>query len=463
MEKVYFYNTLTRKKEEFKSIKKGDVGIYSCGPTVYWYQHIGNLRTYIFSDVLKRILNYNGYKVKHIINITDVGHLTSDADEGEDKMERAAKKEGRSAHEIAEEYFRVFNKDLQKINILQPNLWVKATDHIDEQIKLIKTLEKKGYTYRTDDGIYFDSTKFKSYGKLANLNISGLQQGKRVNHGSKRTKTDFALWKFSETPGVRQQEWKSPWGVGFPGWHIECSAMSMKYLGKKFDIHTGGQDHIPVHHTNEIAQSEAVTGKKFVNYWIHGAFLLFKGEKMSKSSGGLYTLSELENLGYNPMHFRYLCLLTHYHKPLNFSLDNLDAAKNAYERIKRKIIYLKEKKSKGEDKTEKYQKEFVMAINDDLNIQKALQIFQKSLDDEEFDSYEKLKMLEHFDKVLGLGVAEMKEERIAIPSEIVKLVKEREEARKNKDWKKSDSLRQRLKDEGYSISDTPEGPKIERK
>jgi len=273
------YNTLTRKKEVFKPIKKGQVGMYSCGPTVYWYQHIGNLRTYIFSDILKRVLQYNGYKVKHVMNVTDVGHLTSDADTGEDKVELAAKKEHKTAKEITNYYWKIFRKDLKKLNIIEPNTWAKATDHIKEQIGLIKKLEKKGFTYKTSDGIYFDTSKFPNYGKLARLKKEGLKAGARIKLGEKKNVTDFALWKFSEKPGVRQQEWDSPWGIGFPGWHIECSAMSMKYLGEHFDIHTGGEDHIPVHHTNEIAQSEAATGKKFVNYWLHGAFLTFKGEK----------------------------------------------------------------------------------------------------------------------------------------------------------------------------------------
>ncbi len=318
------YNTLSRKKEIFKPINKNKVGIYTCGPTVYWYQHIGNLKAYLFSDFLKRILMYNGYNVNHVINITDVGHLTSDSDSGDDKIEIAAYKEGKSAKEIADYYFNAYYNDLKKLNVLMPNVWAKATEHIKEQIELINRLEEKGFTYKTSDGIYFDSSKFKDYGKIANLKKENLKAGKRVSLGEKKNLTDFALWKFSSEPGKRQQEWESPWGIGFPGWHIECSAMSTKYLGQHFDIHTGGEDHIPVHHTNEIAQSEAASGKKFVNYWMHISFLLFKGEKVSKSKGGLYTLSELEQLGYKPEHYRYLVLQTHYRKPLNFSIENLD-------------------------------------------------------------------------------------------------------------------------------------------
>lgn len=276
---IKLYNTLTKKIEIFKPIKPKQVSMYTCGPTVYWYQHIGNIRTYIFADILKRTLIQAGYKVEQIINITDVGHLTSDADTGEDKMEKAAEKENKSAQEIANHYFSVFHEDTKKLNILEPSKWTKATEHIKEQIELIKKLEKKGFTYKTSDGIYFDTIKLKDYGKIANLKIEKLKAGKRISIGEKKNKTDFALWKFSPKDQQRQQEWESPWGTGFPGWHIECSAMSIKYLGKHFDIHTGGQDHIPIHHTNEIAQSEAATGKKFVNYWLHGAFLLYNGKK----------------------------------------------------------------------------------------------------------------------------------------------------------------------------------------
>lgn len=457
------FNTLTRKKENFKPIKKGEVGMYSCGPTVYWYQHIGNMRAYIFADTLKRVLMYNDYKVKHVINITDVGHLTSDSDTGEDKMEKAAAKEGKSAKEIAEHYFSSFEEDLKKLNIIRPWKWTKATEHIKEQIEIVKKLESKGYTYATSDGIYFDTSKFKDYGKLAKLKKEGLQAGKRVGMGEKKNITDFALWKFSEEPGKRQQEWKSPWGIGFPGWHIECSAMAMKYLGEHFDIHTGGEDHVPIHHTNEIAQSEGSTGKKFVNYWMHVAFLVNnEGEKVSKSKGGLYTISELESLGYSPEVYRYFCLLTSYRKKLTFTLDNLDSAKNSYNKIKRKIIELRNEIHKGNDNTKVYEKQFLDAINDDLNTSKAIQVFLKALDDFDFEPVKKLILLEKFDRVLGIGVSYMKEEKGDIPEEISEIVKEREEARKNKDWKKSDVLRNKLKEKGFLVEDTNEGSRISK-
>ena len=449
------YNTLTRKKDIFKPINKGEVGMYTCGPTVYWYATIGNLRSYIFSDILKRVLIYDKYQVKHVMNITDVGHLTSDADSGEDKMEKAAAKEGRKAEEIADHYLKVFKEDFDKLNIITPNIWCKATEHIKEQIELIKKLEEKGYTYKTKDGIYFDTSKFKDYGKLALLNIEGLEAGKRIEAREKRNKTDFALWKFSEEPGVRQQEWKSPWGIGFPGWHIECSAMSSKYLGEQFDIHTGGEDHIPIHHTNEIAQSECAFGKKpWVRYWLHGAFLTFKGEKVSKSKGGLYTVSELEEKGYSPLDYRYFCLTAHYRTQLNFSLENLDNAKNSLQRLKRIIDEIKEDSKPNE----KYLKEFEKAIEDDLDMPSALQVLWKLVRDE--NAVGKIKTIEQMDKVFGLNL--LIKEKVELPEEVKKLVLEREKARKDKDFKKSDELRDKINKLGWKVDDSKEGMKVSK-
>jgi cysteinyl-tRNA synthetase len=450
------YNTLNRKKEIFTPEKEGEVKMYNCGPTVYWYQHIGNLRTYIFSDILKRALNFENFKVKQVINVTDVGHLTSDADEGEDKMEKAASKEGKSAKEIADHYFSVFKEDLEKLNISEPDVWCKATEYIPEQIELIKKLEKKGFTYKTSDGIYFDTSKLKDYGKLALLDISGLEAGKRVDLGEKKNKTDFALWKFSETPGVRQQEWNSPWGIGFPGWHVECSAMSSKHLGEQFDIHTGGVDHIPVHHTNELAQSEAAFGKiPWVRYWMHGEFLTNKEkEKISKSKGGLFTISELEKEGFEPLVYRYFCLLTHYRKQLIFSLEKLEAAKNAYLRLKRICSEISDDGYLNKE----YLKKFRDAIEDDLNMPKALQELWNLLRDKEAKG--KFQTVEKMDSVLGLNLFEEKKEEI--PSGIKELVKERELARKNKEWEKSDQIREELKTKGFSVDDV-EGKTILKK
>jgi cysteinyl-tRNA synthetase len=348
------YNTLTRKKEVFKPISKEQVTMYNCGPTVYWYQHIGNLKAYLFADLLRRTLEFDSYKVKQVINVTDVGHLTSDADEGEDKMEKAAKKEGKTAKEISHFYFDTFQKDLEALNIKQPEVWCWATEHIQEQIELLKKLEKNGFTYKTSDGIYFDTSKLENYGELAKLNIEGLEAGKRIDMSEKKNKTDFALWKFSKPEDKRQQEWDSPWGNGFPGWHIECSAMSMKYLGETIDIHTGGIDHVPVHHTNEIAQSEAATGKKFVNYWMHENFLTFKGEKVSKSKGGLFMLGELQEKGYHPMVFRYYNLTALYRKPMDFSLEILDNAKTSYSKLKNIVKDLVEDKKSNKVYLEKF-------------------------------------------------------------------------------------------------------------
>jgi len=452
------YNTLTRKKEEFKPIKKGEVGMYECGPTVYSYPHIGNMLRDIFGDVLTRVLIYDGYKVKRVMNVTDVGHLTGDSDEGEDKMEKAASKEGKKAEDIANFYWSAFKEDFKKLNIKNPDIWCKATEHIKEQIELIKKLEEKGYTYKTSDGIYFDTSKLKDYGKLSLLDKENIKAGARVDLGDKKNKTDFALWKFSEKPGERQQEWKSPWGLGFPGWHIECSAMSMKYLGEHFDLHTGGIDNMFPHHENEIAQSEAATGKKFVNYWLHNNFLSIKGEKISKSKGGLYTISELEELGYIPLVFRYMCLLAHYRSSLDFSLELLSAAKNGYEGLKNKISLIDEN-ARGSD-GEKYLKDFQKAIDDDLNMPLALQSLQLLLKDEKVGGKAKLEIIKKMDEVFGLDL--LKKEKVSVPSEVKKLAEERWDAKKKKDFKLADELRAKISDLGFAVSDNLDTYEIKR-
>jgi len=452
------YNALTKNIDSFKPISDKKVGIYSCGPTVYWYQHIGNLRTYVFSDILRRVLDYDGYQIKQVMNITDVGHLTSDADTGEDKMEKAAAKEGKTAKEISGYYWKIFRDDLKKLNIEEPDVWARATEHIKEQINLIKKLEDKGYTYKTSDGIYFDTSKFEKYTQFARLDLMGMEAGKRTEMREKKNPTDFALWKFSPSAGSgqakRQQEWKSPWGIGFPGWHIECSAMSMKYLGNHFDIHTGGEDHIPVHHTNEIAQSEAATGEKFVNYWLHGAFLTFKGEKVSKSKGGLYTISELEGKGFRPLAYRYMCLTAHYRSPLDFSLENLEGAQNSYLRLKNIVADTKDDKKINED----YLKWFEAAINDDLDMPKALSILWNLVRDKQ--AHGKIKTIKEMDKILGLDL--LLKEKVTVPTEIKNLAKERQKARKEKDFKKADQLRKEIESNGYAVEDTPAGPKISK-
>ena len=458
---IQFYNTLTRKKEIFKPIKRSQVGVYTCGPTVYWYQHIGNLRSYIFADTLRKVLEYNNYKVNQVINVTDVGHLTSDQDEGEDKMEKAAKKENKSAKEISNYYFSVFKEDLKKLNISMPDKWPKASEHIKEQIALIKTLEEKNYTYQTEDGIYMDTSRVKNYGKLAKLKISELEAGKRTEMRDKKNKTDFALWKFSPEDEKRQQEWKFKDHMGFPGWHLECSAMSMKYLGESFDIHTGGEDHIPVHHTNEIAQSESATGKKFVNYWLHGAFLTFKGEKVSKSKGGLFTLTQLFEQGFDPLHYRYLCLTANYRKPLEFSLESLSSSRNAYNNLKEKILEVKSGKKATKDKKliKQYKEEFLQAINNDLDTPQALALLWNLLKDSDLGDKDKYSLALDFDKVLCLGIKDFKESQFKLTKEIKSLIKEREEYRKQKNWKEADKIRDKLDKLGIILEDSDKGVK----
>ena len=454
------YNTAARAKQPFEPITPGVVRMYCCGPTVYHFAHIGNLRTYVFEDLLRRALEACDYTVKHVVNITDVGHLTSDADSGEDKMEKGARREGKTVWDIADYYAQAFFNDWKALNLLEPTAWPKATGHIAEQIALIQELERKGFTYEVPgDGIYFDTAKFPRYPEFAGLDIEGMQAGARVamNEG-KRSPTDFALWKFSPKHEQRAMEWESPWGKGFPGWHIECSAMSMKYLGETFDIHTGGIDHIPVHHTNEIAQSEAATGKKFVNYWLHGNFLTFKGEKVGKSKGGLYTISELEELGYSPMDYRYMCFLTHYRKALDFSLDSLNVAKTSYNSLKNKIELIEKKL--GGIQGKKYLNEFEKAINNDMNIPKAIQVLQALVKDDTISGKSKLEIIEKIDSVFCLKLLE--KEKIEIPKEVKDLIEERTIARKNKDWKLSDNLRDKIKGLGFAVDDTSDGMKVRK-
>jgi len=455
------YNTLTRKKEIFKSINDKIVGLYTCGPTVYWYAHIGNLRTYIFEDILKRVLEYCGYKVKHVMNITDVGHLTSDADTGEDKMEKGAKREKKSIWKIAKFYTDAFKNDLRRLNIKEPNIWVKATDTIKEQIELIKLLEKKGFTYMIEDGVYFDSSKLKTYGRLWPKKID-IRAGARVEMVSgKKHPTDFALWKFSPKGAKREMEWKSPWGIGFPGWHTECVVMSIKYLGIPFDIHCGGIDHIWIHHTNEIAQAEAAYGKILANYWLHSEFLTLKSGRMGKSEGNIIILDDLIKHNYNPLAYRYLCLQTHYRSKLTFSFESLGAAQNSLKNLSENVLELKYSEDKiREDKIKIYKREFLKFIQDDLNIPKALVLIWKVLKDKNLSNKEKYSLLIDFDNVFGLGLRKLK--KVKIPGKIKKLVKLREKYRKERNWEEADKIRELIKEMGYAIDDTPEGPKIKK-
>jgi len=479
MKKLFLYNTLTRKKQEFKPIRSGKVGLYTCGPTVYNYAHIGNLRTYVFEDILKRVLLYNGYGVKHVMNITDVGHLTGDRDMGEDKIEKGAQREGKTAWEIAEFYEQAFKEDMKKLNLFSPDIiWCKATDHIKEQIELVKKLEKKGYAYKTSDGVYFDTAKFKNYNKLSHQKLEALQEGARVEKNKeKRNPTDFALWKFSPKGQKRQMEWESPWGVGFPGWHIECSAMSIKYLGEQFDIHCGGVDHINVHHTNEIAQAEAATGKSpWVRYWLHGEFLkIVGGKKMAKSEENFLTLEKaIIKKGIDPLAFRFACLQTHYRKPMEYSEEAMKNAEKGLEHLYNQVrgLNIKNKKlasskplakhgQKIKDTNKKFKNKFLPAINDDLNMPKALALVQAVLKSK-MDNKEKLSTILDFDKVLGLGL----DKAVVIqelPREIDRLATARKKARAKRNYKESDKLRKEIEKMGYIVEDTKDGMRVFKK
>lgn len=455
---LILYNTLSKKKEEFKPLKNNEVGLYTCGLTVYNYAHIGNLRTYLFEDILKRTLRSNNYQVKHVMNITDVGHLTSDADTGEDKMEKGAKREGKTVWDIAEFYTQAFKQNLVDLNISEPNIWCKATDHIQEQIDLIKRLEKKGFTYRTSDGIYFNTSKFPEYGKLTDQNLAELKEGARVDKNpEKKNPTDFALWKFSPKDKKRAMEWDSPWGKGFPGWHIECSAISMKYLGEQFDIHCGAVDHIPIHHTNEIAQAKAATGKKFVNFWVHGEFLVIgPDEKMAKSKENFITLQTIKEKGFDPLAFRYLVLGTHYRKKLTFSWEALEAAQNAFENL---TAFAAEYGQPNIGCAE-FEQQFSEAINDDLNTPKALAVVWDLLKSDYPDEAKKASLLK-FDEVLGLSLKSAIP-LVEIPEDIKKLVKQREKYRQNKEWEAADKLRLDIAKAGFKINDSPAGPVLKK-
>jgi cysteinyl-tRNA synthetase len=457
---LWLYNTLKKKKEIFKPLKDKKVGLYTCGPTVYWFAHIGNLRTYIFEDLLKRILIYNGYKVKHVMNITDVGHLVSDQDVGEDKILVTAKRERKSAKEVARFYEKVFKRDLKRLNILEPDVWIRATKTIKDQIELIKILEKRGFTYVIEDGVYFDTSKLKKYGRLWPQKMKILPGARVEMVPGKKNPTDFALWKFAKER--KEMVWDSPWGKGFPGWHTECVVMAIKELGIPFDIHCGGVDHILIHHTNEIAQAEAAFSKILARYWLHGEFLLVEGKKMAKSLGNIYTLDDILKKGFNPLAFRYLCLGTHYRSKLNFTFESLKSAQNALENLYEKVRELKSTKNKqrATNNGKKYKREFLEFINDDLNTPKALALMWKLIGDQKISNKEKYKILLDFDRIFGLGLERVK--RIKIPQEIKELVKIREEYRKEGEFEKADEIRKKIKEMGYWIEDTKEGPRIKK-
>jgi cysteinyl-tRNA synthetase len=456
--KLRLYDTYTRSLRDFEPLEPGQVGLYSCGPTVYDYAHIGNLRTYVFVDLLRRTLKFNGYAVKHVMNITDVGHLVSDADTGEDKMEVGSRRTGKTAWQIAEEYTVAFQEDIRQLNILEPTIWCKATDHITEQIEMVQCLEENGYTYRTADGIYFDTSRLDDYGYLARLDIAGLQAGARVELGEKHNPTDFALWKFSRPDEQRQMEWDSPWGVGFPGWHIECSAMSAKYLGSYFDIHCGGEDHIYVHHPNEIAQTQGCHGTRLANYWLHGYFLQLDEGKMAKSAGGFLRLQTLIDKGYDPLAYRMFCLSAHYRAHLNFHWEGLDGAATALNRL-RQAAY-----DWGEPGTvdETFAKRFAAQVNDDLNMPRALAVTWELAKSDLTPAVKKGTLL-LFDQILGLDLANWQPPTAEIPAEITALLAKRQAARAARQWAEADALRDQITAAGYEIEDTAQGPRVKRK
>jgi len=455
------YNTLTRKIETFSPIKPPHVGLYTCGPTVYGTAHIGNLRTYVFEDILRRTLEFKGWEVKHVMNITDVGHLTGDGDMGSDKIEESAKRERKSAVEIANFHTREFFDDLARLNIQSPTVVLKATETIDLQIRLIQRLEAKGFTYRTSDGIYFETSKFPAYGKLSGQRSGDKKAGARVEvNTEKRRPTDFALWKFSRPEDHRQMEWPSPWGIGFPGWHIECSAMSMHELGEQFDIHTGGIDHIPVHHENEIAQSEAATGKTpFVRYWLHGEFLKLPGRRMGKSEGNSITLQSVRDRGFDPLAFRFLCLQTGYRKPLAFSWKALSSAADALRNIWNTIANLdQERPNQPGSVMQKHLELFTNALSDDLNTARALSGINASLA-ASAPPEDRLRTLQEFDRVLGLDLNPKAALRHISPEspELERLLQEYEAARREKRFADSDQLRKKFLEFGATVEDLPDG------
>ncbi|MEK7065862.1 MAG: cysteine--tRNA ligase [Patescibacteria group bacterium] len=457
---ISLYDTRSRTIRPFSPIVSGEVRMYHCGPTVYDYAHIGNFRSFIFADTIRRTFEYAGFRVRQVINITDVGHLVSDEDTGEDKLEIGAKREGKSAQEVAQFYTEAFLNDLKLLNVrTEKTLFPKATDHIPEQIALIETLKKKGFAYKTSDGMYFDTARFPGYSHFARLDLKGMQEGARVKKNpEKRSPTDFALWKFSPKDAKREQEWDSPWGVGFPGWHVECSAMSMKYLGEQFDIHTGGIDHIPVHHTNEIAQSECATGKSpFVNVWMHNAFVNVDGKKMAKSEGNFFTLSDIVSRGFDPLAYRYLLLTAHYKTQVNFTWNALSGAETALDRLRGMIAELPD----GGEICAPCDKKFQAAIRDDLNTAEALAVVWKLISRDDVSLADKKATLLSWDTILGLGLADVRP--VEIPPPVQELAEERARAREASDFARADKLRAEIESLGFEIRDSETGPKITKK
>lgn len=453
------YNTLTKQKEEFIPLEIDFAKIYSCGPTVYSYAHIGNFRAYLFMDTLRRVLKYNGYKLKHVMNITDVGHLESDADEGEDKMLKAAKKENKNPYEIAQYYTNIFLEDMDKLNIDRPEIICKATEHISEMIEFVKEILDNGYGYETSKGIYFDISKLDKYPVLSNRNIDEQIAGARVDIDTeKRNPEDFALW--IKAPKEHIMKWESPWGLCYPGWHIECSAMGREYLGEQFDIHTGGIDHIPTHHENEIAQAKGANGKIPARYWMHCEFITVDGGKMSKSLGNTYTVSDLEKKGIPALAYKLFCFSSHYRNKINFTFETVEASKVALNRLKEGYKKHKEGTENIQNLiVEEYKAKFVEAINDDLNMPIAMSIVWEVIKNP-IKSKAFSELLLEFDKVLGLEID--RTEEIDIPKDVIELIEKRLKARENKNWEESDLLRDKIKELGYIIKDSKDGYSIEK-
>ena len=455
------YNSLTRTKEDFVPLAPPNVGLYTCGPTVYNYQHVGNYRTYIFEDVLVRTLKLLGFKPLRVMNVTDVGHLASQGDEGEDKMELGAAREGKTAWEIAKFYTEAFLKDMRELEILPADVLCRATDYIPEQIALVSRLEAKGFVYRISDGLYFDTSKLPDYGKLMSKeHLEGLRSGARVEaNPEKKHATDFALWKFAPKDKKRQMEWDSPWGTGFPGWHLECSAMAMKFLGETFDIHCGGIDHVTIHHTNEIAQSEGATGKPFVRVWLHGEFLLMNNAKMAKSSGGFVKLSDLAEKGFSPLDYRYHCFTAHYRKQLDFTWESLEGSKTSRRRLAEAARSLAGEPPKPG--CAEYSARFRDALSDDLNMPSALAVVWDALKSD-LPGGAKRSFLEEADSVLALDLFKA-EAVVAIPPEVSALADLRAQARAAKNFAESDRLRAAIEQLGWLVEDVKGGQKLRRK
>lgn len=465
---LFFTNTLSGKKELFSPLKAGVASLYSCGPTVYSKAQVGNLRAYVFADLIARVLSEAGYHTRRVINITDVGHLQGDADEGEDKMEVGALKEGSSAHAIADRYTRMFLEDLALLNIDTNDIqFPRATEYIKEQIAIVRLLEEKGFTYRTSDGLYFDTSKYPNYGALDHAGPKLREEafaeiGRRITtNKDKHHPADFALWKFSPRGSRRQQEWSSPWGIGFPGWHIECSAMARALLGQPIDIHTGGIDHIPVHHTNEIAQSECAFGKPLARFWMHEAFLTLDGEKISKSLGNDLYLSDITDRGYSPLALRYLFLQAHYRTPLSFSFESLAGANEALGKLTRHARRILEE-SKGTSKQTDVSRRMTAILRDDLATPAALALLWETVRDEDMARSEQRAVIEAADSVLGLNLLSTESVPETIPERIQALVSEREEARREHDFDRSDALRIHIEKGGYHVEDRPDGPVVTR-